>query len=89
MTRLKARSTTLRSRYSARRRTAGGRRGCAGGRPISWDRETYRRRNVVERAFNRLKNWRGLATRYDQHAITYRGGLVLAAILTWANGDAP
>jgi transposase len=65
------------------------RRGSAGGRPINWDRDTYRRRNVVERAFNRPKNWRALATRYDQHAITYRGGLVLAAILTWANGDVP
>jgi transposase len=33
--------------------------------------------------FNRLKAWRGLATRYDKHALIYRGGLVLAAILLW------
>jgi transposase len=38
---------------------------------------------VVERFFNRLKQWRGLATRDDKHATTYRGGVVLAAILTW------
>ena len=38
-------------------------------------------RNVVERAFNQLKNWRGLVTRYDKHVLTYRGGVVLAAAL--------
>jgi transposase len=43
----------------------------------------YRRRNVVERAFNQLKQWRGLATRYDKHATNYRGAIVLAAILAW------
>jgi len=39
-------------------------------------------RNVVERAFCMLKQGRGLATRYDKHAITYRGGCVLATILS-------
>lgn len=38
---------------------------------------------VVERAFNTVKNWRALATRYDKYALVYRGGLVLAAILAW------
>lgn len=42
-----------------------------------------RRRNVIERSFNHLKHWRGLATRYDQYATTYRGAVVLASILTW------
>jgi transposase len=37
----------------------------------------------VERFFNRMKNWVGLATRYDKHAVVYRGGVVLAAILDW------
>lgn len=60
------------------------RRGSAGGRPVSYDPLEYRGRNVVERAFAALKQWRGLATRYDKHARTYRGGLILAAILTWA-----
>ena len=32
------------------------------------------------RSFNRIKDWRGLATRYDELAITYRGGVVLRAI---------
>jgi len=41
-------------------------KGCAGGRPPDFDTEDYKNRNVVERAFNQLKNWRGLATRYDK-----------------------
>jgi transposase len=58
-------------------------RGSAGGRPVGYDAEDYKGRNVVERFFNRMKNWRALASRYDKHAITYRGGVVLAAILSW------
>jgi len=58
-------------------------RGAAGGRPPAFDVTRYRDRNVVERAFNQLKAWRGLATRYDKHARNYRGGLVLASALLW------
>jgi transposase len=43
-------------------------------------RYAYRDRNVIERAFNTVKHGRGLATRYDKHALTYRGALVLAAV---------
>ena len=57
--------------------------GSSGGRPVTYDRTAYRGRNVIERAFNGFKHWRGLATRYDKHAIVYRGGLVLAAVLLW------
>jgi transposase len=57
------------------------RRGSRGGRPLELDTAAYRGRNVVERAFCRLKSWRGIATRYDKHARTYRAGLVLAAIV--------
>ena len=59
------------------------RRGRAGGRPPAFDAEDYKNRNVVERFFNRMKNWRALATRYDKHALTWRGSIVLAAILDW------
>ncbi len=37
--------------------------GRRGGRPVNFDTEDYKSRNVVERTFNHLKNWRGLATR--------------------------
>ena len=59
------------------------RRGRAGGRPVGFDKDRYRRRNVVERGFCQLKHWRGLATRYDRYARNYLGGLTLAALLTW------
>lgn len=58
-------------------------RGRAGGRPPAFDPVAYKGRNVVERSFNRIKDWRALATRYDKLAITYRGGVVLRAILLW------
>ena len=59
------------------------RRGRAGGRPVNFDPERYKGRNVVERSFNTFENWRGIATRYDKHALIYRGGVVLASILLW------
>ncbi|WP_264158714.1 transposase [Cellulomonas iranensis] len=59
------------------------RRGTRGGRPVSYDPIDYRGRNVIERALCDLKQWRGLATRYDKHAITYRAAVVLHAVITW------
>jgi transposase len=58
-------------------------RGSAGGRPYAFDPEIYKRRNVVERYFNRLKQWRGIATRYDKTAQNYRGGVLLAGLILW------
>ena len=40
---------------------------------------------LVERAFNNLKQWRGLAARYVNHVLIYRGGMVLANIVLWLN----
>jgi transposase len=59
------------------------RRGSRGGRPVGFDKNLYKRRNVVERSFCQLKHWRGLATRYDRHARNYLGALQLAALLSW------
>lgn len=39
------------------------RRGCRGGRPPAVDEHDYRSRNVIERSFNELKQWRDIATR--------------------------
>ena len=41
-------------------------RGSAGGRPPAFDAERYKDRNTVERAFNKLKAFRAVATRYDK-----------------------
>ncbi|MER7828315.1 transposase, partial [Streptomyces sp. NPDC096097] len=59
------------------------RRGRQGGRPPGFDREAYKQRNTVERCINRLKQWRGLATRTDKLAIAYQAALHLAGILIW------
>ncbi|MGW2564460.1 IS5 family transposase [Streptomyces sp. NPDC001514] len=59
-------------------------RGRQGGRPPSFDRETCRRRNTVERCFNRLKHFRGIATRYDKTAASYEAAVSLASFLLWA-----
>ncbi|WP_197426461.1 IS5 family transposase [Microbacterium sp. PAMC 28756] len=50
------------------------RRGAKGGRPVTYDTEAYKRRNVVERGFNIFKQWRALATRYDKLALRTSGG---------------
>ena len=51
--------------------------------PIPHDREKYRWRNLVERLFNKLKNWRRVATRYDKTAESYLGFVALASVTLW------
>ncbi|WP_406116402.1 IS5 family transposase [Streptomyces sp. NBC_01014] len=60
------------------------RRGSRGGRPPAFDKQRYRQRNVVERCFNRLKQWRGIATRYDKTAESFQAAVTLASLLMWA-----
>jgi transposase len=59
------------------------RRGSRGGRPPGFDATDYRNRNVIERRFGHLKQWRGLATRYDKLATVYRAAAVLNAVIAW------
>ena len=51
----------------------------------AFDPARYRRRNVVERCFNRLKGFRGVATRYDKRADHYRATVVIASLTLWLN----
>ncbi|MCV7684134.1 IS5 family transposase [Micrococcus luteus] len=60
------------------------RRGARGGRPIGLDADAYKGRNVIERQYAHLKQWRGLATRYDKYAIVYRSAVVLNAVIAWS-----
>ena len=48
-----------------------------------FDREAYRARNRVERLFNRLKQFRRIATRYEKRAQNYLAMLHVAAIMLW------
>ncbi len=60
------------------------------GRPIAFgdkQKERYKGRNVVERCFNRLKQWRGIAMRSDKLARNYRAAVSLAAALIWIKTD--
>ncbi|MFJ1874302.1 IS5 family transposase [Streptomyces chartreusis] len=58
-------------------------RGSRGGRPPAFDRQIYRQRNIVERCFNRLKGFRGIATRYERTATSYEAAVTLASFLLW------
>ena len=57
-----------------------------GGRPPAFDADRYKQRNVVERCFAKLKQWRAVATRYDKTAVNYLGGCTLAAAVLWLRG---
>ena len=52
-------------------------------RKESWeyDRELYRQRNLIERAFNKLKHWRRIATRYDRKSIYFLAALYLVSFV--------
>ena len=49
--------------------------------PRPYDEDLYKRRNIIERFFHRLKQYRRVATRYDKLAIRYLGFVYFAAIL--------
>ena len=48
-----------------------------------FDREQYKRRNVVERLIGRLKESRHIATRYDKLADSFRAFVLLGFIRIW------
>ena len=49
----------------------------------SVDPELYRKRNMIERFFNRLKHFRGIATRYFKTAANFLAAIHLAAARLW------
>ena len=48
-----------------------------------FDRIAYKRRNMIERTFCRLKDWRRIATRYDKLAANFASACYIAAIIGW------
>jgi transposase len=51
--------------------------------PQTYDPVAYRGRNVVERMFCRLKDFRRIATRYDKRADTFLSAIFIAAAIVW------
>ena len=49
----------------------------------SYDPGLYKERNIIERFFNRLKQFRRVATRYDKLLANFMGFVKLAAIAIW------
>jgi transposase len=49
----------------------------------------YNNRNIVERLWARLKEWRAIATRYEKTAVSFMGVLCLAATLDWLSANRP
>ena len=45
----------------------------------------YRERNLVEPFFGKIKQYRGIATRYDKLASTFMAGALLVSVLIWLN----
>jgi transposase len=52
-------------------------------RALPLDEDLYKERHLVECCFNKLKNFRRVATRYDKTAQNYRAVVVIAAIILW------
>ncbi|NIJ42804.1 transposase [Parvibaculum indicum] len=46
------------------------------------NRPAYRRRNIIERMFGKLKNWKRIATRYDRLAVNFLAAIALVALAT-------
>ncbi len=52
--------------------------------PVAYDTELYKSRNLIERMFGRVKDWRRIATRYDRCAHTFFSAICIAAtVIFW------
>jgi transposase len=51
--------------------------------PATYDGIAYKTRNLIERMFCRLKDFRRIATRYDKRVDIYLSSVLLAATLSW------
>jgi transposase len=56
---------------------------CNRKQPFSFSKRLYKLRWRIENTFNRLRDFRRIATRYDRLAQNYRASVCLAAALVW------
>jgi len=52
-------------------------------KPLRYSKYLYKKRNHIERCFNKLKHFRRLATRYDRNDAHYFATVTLASIALW------
>lgn len=50
---------------------------------ITYSKRLYKKRNLIERCFNKLKQFRHIATRYDRLALNYLAMIKLASTRLW------
>ena len=50
---------------------------------ISYSKKQYKKRNLIERCFNKLKQFRHIATRYDRNSLNYLAMIKIASIRLW------
>jgi transposase len=53
--------------------------------PRDYDKDLYKSRHLIENFFAKLKQYRGIATRYDKLAVNFLGAIYLAASVIWLN----
>jgi transposase len=53
--------------------------------PRDYDRELYKVRYLIEKAFLYLKQWRGIATRYAKNAASFLAAVQIRCIFLWAS----
>ncbi|QUC63478.1 transposase [Streptomyces sp. A2-16] len=54
-----------------------------GGRPVAHGTGLCRDRNMADRCINKIKEWRGLVTRYDKTPVSHLAGLHLRGAVIW------
>jgi transposase len=56
---------------------------------LRFNRRLYRKRNLIERFFNKIKHYRAVATRYDKRDDNFLAGIKLASIRIWLRFNEP
>jgi transposase len=51
--------------------------------PYPYDKTLYKQRNIIERMFCRLKDYRRIATRFDRNVKNFLSAICLAATVIW------
>jgi len=55
--------------------------------PICFSKHLYKARNLVERFFNKIKQFRRIATRFDKTAENFLAAVKLASVRIWLRGN--